>query len=246
MRLKDRVAIITGAAQGIGKATAALFHREGAKLVLCDMDLATLEAAAKEIAPNADHIRCFACNVSKKEDCESVVAKTMESFGKVDILVNNAGITRDNLVLRMKEEEWDAVINVNLKGAFYFIKAVIHPMFKARYGRIVNLASVVGQYGNPGQANYAASKGGLISMTKSMAKEFAPRNVLCNCVAPGFVRTRLTEVLPEEIKKQFMSMTALARFAEPEEIAKVCLFLSSDDCSYMTGQVLGVNGGLYM
>ncbi len=246
MRLNNRVAIITGAAQGIGKATAKLFHQEGARVILCDTDQAMLETTAKEITSERDGVTTFVCNVAKREDCENVVTKTMESFGKIDILVNNAGITRDNLVLRMKEEEWDAVLNVNLKGIFYFIKAVIRPMFKARYGRIVNLASVVGQYGNPGQANYAASKGGVMAMTKSMAKEFASRNVLCNAIAPGFVRTRLTDVLPKEIKERFMTWTPLARFAEPDEIAKVCLFLSGDDCSYMTGQVLGVNGGLYM
>lgn len=243
MRLKDKIAIITGAAQGIGKETAKLFHGEGAKLALCDLDQTTLEATAKEIG---NETLSVLCNVTKKTDCENVVKKTLETFGRVDILINNAGITRDNLLLRMSEEDWDLVLNVNLKGAFHFIKACVHPMMKQRYGRIINIASIVGLIGNAGQANYSASKGGLIAMTKTLAKEFASRNILVNAVAPGFVQTRLTDVLPEEIKKQFLSGIALGRFANPQEIAKVCVFLASDEASYITGQVINVNGGLYM
>ncbi|MBI2069971.1 MAG: 3-oxoacyl-[acyl-carrier-protein] reductase [Elusimicrobia bacterium] len=246
MRLKDRVALITGAAQGIGRATAKLFHAEGAKVVLCDLDAAALESAAKEVSGSGDSVATAAGNVTKKEDCEAAVQKAVATFGRIDILVNNAGITKDNLIMRMTDDQWNAVMDVNLKAAFYLIKACAHPMMKQRYGRIVNIASVVGQYGNPGQANYAASKGGLIALTKTVAKELASRNILCNAIAPGFVRTRLTEVLPEEIKKQFMTWTPLGRFAEPVEVAKVCLFLASDDVSYVTGQVIGVNGGLYM
>ncbi len=243
MRLKDKVVIITGAAQGIGKEIAKAFHQEGANLSLCDLDSTTLENTAKEIGEN---VLATPCNVTKKEDCENVVKKTLATHGRLDILVNNAGITKDNLLLRMSEEDWDLVMNVNLKGAFHFTKACLHTMMKQRCGRIINLASVVGLMGNAGQANYAASKGGLIAMTKTLAKEFASRNILVNAVAPGFVQTRLTDVLPEEVKKQYLSAIALGRFANPQEIAKVCLFLASEDSSYVTGQVINVNGGLYM
>lgn len=244
MRLKDKVAIITGAAQGIGKETARLFLAEGAKLSLCDMDLATLDKTKQELGDA--NILAQACNVTKKEDCENVVKKTLETYNRVDILINNAGITRDNLLIRMSDEEWDLVMNVNLKGVFYFTKAAAHSMIKQRYGKIVNLASVSGQMGNPGQANYSASKGGVIAMTKTLAKELAGRNIYVNAIAPGFIKTRLTDVLPEEIKNQYLSAVALKRFGEPSEIAKVCLFLASDESSYITGQVINVNGGLYM
>lgn len=244
MKLKDKVAIITGAAQGIGKETARLFLAEGAKLSLCDMDLATLEKTSQELG--SLNIVVQACNVTKKEDCENVAKKTLEAYGRVDILINNAGITKDNLLIRMTEEEWDLVLNVNLKGVFHFTKACVHTMMKQRYGKIVNLASVSGQMGNPGQTNYSASKGGVIAMTKTWAKELAGRNIYVNAIAPGFIKTRLTDVLPEEVKTQFLSAVALKRFGEPQEIAKVCLFLASDESSYITGQVISVNGGLYM
>src|SRR3989338_6253266 len=243
MRLKDKAALITSAAQGIGQATAKVFLQEGGKLALCDLDLGRMEETAKSLGANG--ILTIACEVTKREDCDNAVKKTVEKLGRVDILVNNAGITKDGLILRMTDDQWDSVLNVNLKGAFYFSRACAHVMVRQRGGRIINLASVVGQYGNPGQVNYAASKGGLIAMTKSLAKELASRNVLVNAVAPGFVKTRLTEALPEEVKKQFLTWTALGRFAEPEEIARVCLFLASDDSTYVTGQVIGVNGGLY-
>jgi 3-oxoacyl-[acyl-carrier protein] reductase len=243
-RLEGRVAIITGGAGGIGLATAKLFASEGAKLVLVDVDEAQVQSAAAQAAgPNAIGVKA---NVTKLEDAENAVKAATEKFGKVDILINNAGITRDNLLIRMSEEDWDLVLDVNLKGAFAFSKAVAKPMMKARYGRIVNVASVVGMMGNSGQANYAASKGGLIAMTKAMAKELATRNITVNAVAPGFIRTRMTENLPEEVKKGLMLVTPMARFGEPEEVAKVMLFLASEDVAYVTGQVIGVNGGMYM
>ncbi|MBI4667992.1 MAG: 3-oxoacyl-[acyl-carrier-protein] reductase [Elusimicrobia bacterium] len=246
MRLKDKVAVITGAAQGIGKATARLFHAEGAKLMLCDLEGGVLESAAKEVSAGSNSVNFLPCNVAKREECEATIQKAIEAFGHVDILVNNAGITKDNLLMRMSDDEWNMVIDVNLKGAFNFAKACVRPMMKQRYGRIINIASVVGLMGNPGQANYCASKAGLIGMTKSMAKELASRNILCNAIAPGFIKTRMTDVLPEEIKKSMLNMISIGRFGEPDEIAKVCLFLASDDISYVTGQVISVNGGLYM
>lgn len=245
MRLKDKVALITGGAQGIGLAMAKLFSQEGAKLALYDLNEEQINQSIKSIGAE-NHAIALAGNVTKRDDCDNAVKKTIEKFGRIDILVNNAGITKDTLIVRMSDEQWDAVLDVNLKGVFYFCRAAAHPMMKQRGGRIINIASVVGQFGNPGQVNYAASKGGVIALTKTLAKELGSRNILVNAVAPGFVRTRLTEVLPEEVKKQFMSWTPQGRFGEPEEIAKVCLFLASDDASFVTGQVIGVNGGLYM
>ncbi|MEK9145114.1 MAG: 3-oxoacyl-[acyl-carrier-protein] reductase [Elusimicrobiota bacterium] len=247
MRLKDKVAIITGAAQGIGRAAAELFLREGCKVVLVDLDEAMVQKAAAEAASAAGgEALGLRGDVVKYADCDSVVKGALDKFGKIDILVNNAGITKDNLLMRMSEEEWDLVQAVNLKGAFLFTKAVCRPMLKAHAGRIVNIASVVGQEGNIGQANYAASKGGLIAFTKACAKEFASRNILVNAIAPGFIRTRLTDAVSEEAKKRMTDRILLGRMGEPMDVAKVILFLASEDSSYVTGQVFGVNGGLYV
>ncbi|MBI4055617.1 MAG: 3-oxoacyl-[acyl-carrier-protein] reductase [Elusimicrobia bacterium] len=245
--LKDRVAILTGAAQGIGEATARLFAEAGAKLVLCDLEEEKLELSAKKIAAaHGTEILTLKTDVTRPQDCETAVQRAIDRFKKIDILINNAGVTRDGLLLRMSDEDWNFVMDVNLKGAFFFIRAVLRPMVKQRSGRIVNIASVIGQMGNAGQANYAASKGGLIALTKTCARELASRNILINAIAPGFIRTRLTEVLPEEVKKQHLASIPLGRFGEPEEIASAALFLASDDSPYITGQVLGVNGGSYM
>jgi len=246
LRLKDRVAIITGGAQGIGYATAQLLSGEGAKVVLVDVDATKVAASAEELAKGGAQSLGLAANVTKFEDCESVVKQTIEKFGKLDILVNNAGITKDNLLMRMSDADWDAVLNVNLKGAFNFVKAAIRPMLKAHYGRIINIASVVGQEGNAGQANYAASKGGIIALTKSCAREFASRNILCNAIAPGFIHTRLTDAIPEAEKKKLLEKILLGRMGEPIDIARGVLFLASEDSSYITGHVLNINGGGYM
>ncbi|MBI4052116.1 MAG: 3-oxoacyl-[acyl-carrier-protein] reductase [Elusimicrobia bacterium] len=243
MRLKDQVSIITGGAQGIGRATAELFLREGARVVVCDVEEGLVRSTAQALGEGALGLKA---DVTAVADCESVVNQTLNQFGKLDILVNNAGITRDNLLLRMTDAEWDLVMNINLKGAFNFTRAAVKSMLKARHGRIINIASVVGQMGNPGQANYAASKGGLIAFTKACAREFASRNILINAVAPGFVKTRLTDILPEEAKKKLYEMIPVGRFGEPEDISKAILFLASDDASYVTGQVVGVNGGMYL
>ncbi len=244
MRLKDKVAIITGSAQGIGYATAELFVAEGAKVAIVDVDAAKAAAAAKALGESAAF--GLACDVTKPAECDAVVKATLDKWGKIDVLVNNAGITKDNLLMRMPEADWDLVLDVNLKGAFNFIKAAIRPMMKARYGKIVNIASLIGQEGNAGQANYAASKGGLIALTKSVAREFASRNINANAVAPGFIRTRLTDAITEDAKKKFYEKILLGRIGEPIEIARAILFLSCDDSSYVTGHVLSVNGGGYM
>lgn len=247
IRLKDKVAIITGSAQGIGFTTAELFAAEGAKVVIVDVnaDLAA-KSALTLAAGDAGKTLGMACDVTKLDQCEAVVKAAMEKFGKIDILVNNAGITKDNLLMRMSEMDWDLVMNVNLKGAFNFIKASIRPMMKAHYGRIVNIASVIGQEGNAGQANYSASKGGLISLTKSVAREFASRSITANAVAPGFIKTRMTEVIPEDMKQKLIEKILLGRMGDPADVARAVLFLSSDEASYITGHVLNVNGGGYM
>jgi 3-oxoacyl-[acyl-carrier protein] reductase len=207
-------------------------------------DLAQKSAAA--LANGSDKSFGMACDVTKYDQAEAVVKAVVERWGKIDILVNNAGITRDNLLMRMSEADWDLVLDVNLKGAFNFIKASVRPMMKAHYGRIVNIASVVGEEGNAGQANYSASKGGLVSLTKSVAREFASRQITANAVAPGFIHTRMTDVIPEDAKKKLIEKVLLARMGEPEDVANAVLFLSSDESCYVTGHVLNVNGGGYM
>ncbi len=247
MKLKDQVAVITGSAQGIGKTIAETFAKEGAKIVITDINMEKAQATADEIKNkyNVETI-AIASNVTSLSDCENLMAKTLEKFQKIDILVNNAGITKDNLVLRMSEQEWDAVISVNLKGVFNSIKAVTKIMFKQRCGRIINIASVVGIMGNPGQANYSASKGGVIALTKTCAKEFSSRNILVNAIAPGFIKTAMTDALSDEVKKKYAEVIPLKRLGEAQDIANSALFLASEDSSYITGNVINVNGGMYM
>ena len=247
MRLKDKVAIITGSAQGIGYATAELFAAEGAKVIIVDVNADRALKAAETLAAGREGATLgLACDVTKHDQCEAVAKAVLEKFGKIDILVNNAGVTKDNLLMRMSEADWDLVLDVNLKGAFNFIKACVRPMMKARYGRIVNIASIVGQEGNAGQVNYAASKGGLISLTKSVAREFASRNITVNAVAPGFIKTPMTESLPEDVKERFVARILLGRMGDAIDVARSVLFLSSDESTYITGQVINVNGGVYM
>jgi len=247
VRLKDKVAIITGSAQGIGYTTAELFVGEGAKVVVVDVngELAAKSAAALAGGDAAKTLG-MGCDVTKPDQVDAVVKATVEKYGKIDILVNNAGITKDNLIMRMSEADWDLVLAVNLKGSFNFIKACVRPMMKAHYGKIVNIASVIGQEGNAGQANYSASKGGLISLTKSVAREFASRSINVNAVAPGFIKTRMTEVIPEEIKQKMIDKILLGRMGDPADVARAVLFLSSDESAYITGHCLNVNGGGYM
>jgi 3-oxoacyl-[acyl-carrier protein] reductase len=245
--LEGKSALVTGAARGIGYEIAAAFAAQGAAVAVADVSAEESAAAAARIAAATGAKAVgLALDVTNGEDCERAVQEAQKLFGKLDILVNNAGITRDNLVLRMKETDFDAVLGVNLKGAFLMAKAAAKPMLKARSGRIINIASVVGQTGQAGQANYSASKAGLIGLTKSLAREFAPRQVLVNAVAPGFIRTRMTESLKDEARAKISEMIPLGRMGEPGEVAKAALFLAGDDSAYITGQVLAVNGGLYM
>ncbi len=246
-KLLNKVAIITGAAQGIGKSIAKKLASEGANCVIVDVDLQNAENTTKEIVSEfAVETLVFKVDVTNFQEVQSCVDETIKKFNKIDILVNNAGITKDNLVIKMTQEEWDKVLDINLKGCFNFIKAVSKYMMKQRSGRIINIASVVGLMGNPGQANYSASKGGLIALTKTVAKELAARNILVNAVAPGYIKTRMTDALSEEQKKRLQEYIPLNRLGEPEDVANAVWFLSIEESSYITGQVISVNGGMYM
>ena len=244
--VKDRVAVVTGASRGIGRSIALALAAGGAKIVAADISLEGCEALVAELAKGGTEGLAVQCNVAVTEDAERLVAAAAEKFGRVDILVNNAGITRDGLLMRMKDEEWDAVLNVNLKGAFVCTRAASKVMSKQRYGRIINIASIVGQMGNAGQANYCASKAGLIGLTKSVARELARRNVTANAVAPGFIATDMTEALPEKARQELATQIPMERLGSADDIANAVLFLASDNSAYITGQVLAVNGGMYM
>ncbi|MDR2666433.1 MAG: 3-oxoacyl-[acyl-carrier-protein] reductase [Endomicrobium sp.] len=247
MKLQGRTAVITGSSKGIGKAIAELFASEGAQLVITGTSMESAQETVNEIIAkyNCEAVP-VALDVSRVESCEALIKTSLDNFSKIDILVNNAGITRDNLVLKIKETEWDEVIAVNLKGVFNCIKAVSKPMFRQKYGRILNITSVIGQIGNAGQINYSASKGGIITITKTCAKEFASRNILVNAIAPGFISTSMTDKLTEERKQTMVSAIPLRRFGEAIDVARAALFLVCDDSSYITGHILSVNGGLYM
>lgn len=247
MRLKDKIALITGSAQGIGKSIAETFAREGAKIAVSDINQGLSQQTADEIASKYGvETIAIGANVVKLEDCDNLIKTTIDKFSKIDILVNNAGITKDNLILRMTEAEWDAVIAVNLKGVFNCIKAASRQLLKQREGRIINIASVVGQMGNAGQINYSATKGGVIAITKTCAREFSSRNILVNAIAPGFIRTAMTDALNDEAKEAMSKMIPLSRLGEASDVANAALFLASDESSYITGQVIAVNGGMYM
>ena len=247
MKLKDQVAIVTGGAQGIGRAISEALAREGAKVVVADINEQQAQTAANEIAQkHGIETLAVAGNVANGEDCEKIIRQALDKFSKINILINNAGITRDNLIMRMSDAEWDAVLGVNLKGVFNCTKSVSRSMLKARSGRIVNIASVVGLMGNAGQANYSASKGGVIALTKTCAREFASRGILVNAVAPGFIRTAMTDALTEDVKKKLSEQIPLARLGEAEDVANAVVFLCSDASSYITGHVLSVNGGMYL
>ncbi|MFC1498297.1 3-oxoacyl-[acyl-carrier-protein] reductase [Verrucomicrobiota bacterium] len=244
--LDGKVAIVTGAARGIGRAIAEELASAGADLALCDLKEEWLAETAELVAKIGKKAECVAVDVSNGQQVQEAVSGIVKSMGKVDILVNNAGITKDTFVARMTEEDWDSVLSVNLKGAFLLTKAAARPMMKQKGGAIVNIASIIGLIGNAGQCNYAASKGGLIALTKSVAKELASRNVRVNAVAPGFIQTKMTEVLSEDISKKMLDMIPMKRFGSPQDVAKVVVFLASDISSYMTGQVITVSGGMVM
>lgn len=247
MRLEGKVALVTGASRGIGREIAFELAREGASVAV---NYAGSEAKALELV---DEIKALGrdafaiqADVSNSDSVNDMVKETVERFGKLDILVNNAGITKDNLLMRMKESEWDDVININLKGVFLCTKAVTRQMMKQRSGRIINISSIVGVSGNPGQANYVAAKSGVIGLTKTTAKELSSRGITVNAIAPGFITTDMTDKLNEEVKAEMLKQIPLARFGEPKDIARTVIFLASEDSNYMTGQTLHIDGGMVM
>jgi 3-oxoacyl-[acyl-carrier protein] reductase len=246
MRFKDKVALVTGAAQGIGREIALTFAREGADIAIGDVNLDKANQTKSEIESLGRQCMAIQLDVTDYVKVEETINKILDKFRKVDILVNNAGITKDNLLLRMSEAEWDAVLNVNLKGVFNCTKAISKVMLKQRSGKIINIASIIGITGNAGQANYSASKAGIIALTKTTAKELASRNINVNAVAPGFIQTDMTAKLPENVRQKMLEAIPLGRFGTPADVANLCLFLASEEASYINGQVIVVDGGMVM
>lgn len=247
MNLAGKIALVTGASRGIGREIALELARQGANVAV---NFSGSEAKAGEVVDEIKSLGqdAFAikCNVANSEEVAEMVKAVIDRFGRLDILVNNAGITRDNLLMRMKEEEWDDVININLKGVFLVTKAVTRQMMKQRSGRIINISSIVGVSGNVGQANYVAAKAGVIGLTKTTAKELASRNITVNAIAPGFITTDMTDKLPEDVRSEMLKQIPLARLGEPKDIAKAAAFLASDDAAYITGQTIHIDGGMVM
>jgi len=241
--LKGKTALVTGASGGIGASIAMALHKQGAKVCITGTNLEKLNKINTEASMVYSQI---VCDLSNKEDLKKIIPSVEEGLGKIDILINNAGITRDQLMMRMKDDMWDEVINTNLNSSFYLSKSVIKGMMKRKFGRIIQISSVVAFTGNPGQANYVASKAALVGMTKSLALEVASRNITVNCIAPGFIKTPMTEALNEDQQKKLMQKIPVQRFGAPEDIASASVYLSSDEASYITGTTIHVNGGLAM
>jgi len=247
MKLEGKTALVTGSARGLGKAIALKLASMGANVVLNDIESSTeVDDTAAEFERAGYKVAVAKGDVRNEEDVKRMVDTCVEKFGSLDILVNNAGITKDTLMIKMSEKEWDDVLDINLKGAFLCTKAAVRVMMKQRYGKIVNIASVAGVTGNAGQANYSSSKAGLIGLTKTTAKEFASRNINCNAVAPGVIKSKMTDVLPDNVKENYLKNIPLNRFGTPEDVANVVAFLCTDDAGYVTGQVINIDGGLVM
>lgn len=246
MDFKGQVAVITGGARGIGKAIAGALARKGVNLVIADISLEQAKDTSAELERLGVKTMPVKLDVSKSDEVTKIFEDISKNFGRIDILVNNAGVTKDGLIMRMKEEDWDTVININLKSVFLCSKEAIKVMAKQRYGRIINIASVVAFMGNPGQANYSASKAGIIGLTKTTAKEYASRDITANAVAPGFITTAMTDALPENVKDEMKRAIPLGRFGTTEDVANAVVFLASPEAGYITGQVIHVNGGMYM
>ena len=244
--LTDKVAIVTGASRGIGEAIAKQLSSCGAKIILIARNSDQLLAVKETIISNGGIAESIAGDVSNLNSISEIVTNTIDKWGQIDILVNNAGITRDNIIMRMKEDDWDSVMNINLKGCFNGIKSVARPMIKNKAGRIINITSVIGQIGNAGQSNYAASKAGIMGLTKSMAKELGSRNITVNAVAPGYITTDMTNELNDEVKEQLKSSIPLGRLGTPDDVANLVCFLASDEAGYITGQTFNVDGGMVM
>jgi 3-oxoacyl-[acyl-carrier protein] reductase len=246
MKLKDLNVLITGAAQGIGKAIAVGMAKEGANIAIADTNIEKAETTAHEIEAMGVKSLAIKLDVSKQSEVALAFEAVIKKFGRLDILVNNAGITRDALVLRMKDDDWDAVVNINLKGTFLCSKEAVKLMTKQQYGKIISISSVVAFTGNPGQVNYSASKAGIVGLTKTIAKEYAIRGIRANAVAPGFIQTSMTEAIPEKIKEEMKRSIPLGHFGTPEDVAMAVIFLASKEADYITGQVFHINGGMYM
>jgi 3-oxoacyl-[acyl-carrier protein] reductase len=246
MELKGKTALVTGAARGIGLECSLMLARQGANIVLADINAEALERAREEIEKEGTEALPFTADVTSVEEVDTMVAAALEKFGRLDILINNAGVTRDTLLIRMKKEDWDFVLNINLNGTFNCTKSVARLMMKQRAGRIVNIASVIGVIGNAGQTNYAASKAGIIGFTKAAARELAPRNVTVNAVAPGFIDTEMTRAIPDKAKEELMRQIPINRLGTPADVANCVKFLTMPQSDYITGQVIHVNGGMHM